>query len=968
MKYEEIGQIALEMLIDKKILNLKSMNIHSGQIIEMRNRLWRVDEFSETELFATPINGDYNDKRIFLRDVENIKPAELDKISKNLVGDFQAQRMLLYAYQFDLMHGSAPFLSLQRSAVIPFNYQMVPLILALEKPKARILIADDVGLGKTIEAGLIISELKQRGKIKRILILTPANLKEQWQEAMEYFFHIDSRIISSLSRKEYEKQLPAGANPWQYFQVVIASIDYAKMPEVKHLIQEQNWDLLLVDEVHLCARPHASFRASKQMKRYELIRDLGKLVPNVLFLTATPHNGYTDSFASILEILNQKIVKVTSGNIFLDKPAAKYNVCQRNRKKLEDWYKKQQKPSPFPHRKAKEIFVDVNESKKLATCYNQVLEYGDRLLLNTQNSGKQFNIATWVAFHLQKRAISSPYALVKSIENRLLTIQNKLVIEETEEDVLSGSVQDLFFEDRMTDEMASSKLDKELIDDTDKILLEDLLKLAKSIKPADDVKFQELKNKVLPELLYIDPKVIIFTKYKDTLDYLGSNLSGDDFDIFTMHGDLSLNKRHEIFLHFENSQKAILIATDVISEGLNLQRLASCIVHYELPWNPNRLEQRNGRVDRIGQLKEYVHIRTFVLDKTLDKDILDLLITKANNIREDRGYSAAYFGDEDYIKSVLQEATNRSKKRRKKKMQEGPTLFDSIGQDKVKEAVKKSISKEEDEKRLKKIEEESFYDSLNIDLPEIDKRISETQAIVGSQSDVELFVKATATFFRSVIIDRKDGFQDIKINDPRLELPKYGDKLTKITFDPEIGLTHPDATVLEIGHPFVRRLIEIVKSEFFGKNGIYGRNAWYYSNQVSAVSFVYNVLVRYTVGLKEKQVIEEMLTFGFDGYSQNELEENFIKTLVPSPTTAVLSEEDFRDFMEEAINFPDFAKIMNRKIEERRLKLIAERQELYKKIIKESDNTNEASWIDDIIFIEKAGADLLTVTVVLPHK
>lgn len=942
------------------------MNLHSGQIIEMRNRLWRVDEFSELELYATPINGDFKDKRVFLRDVEVIKPAKLDNISKELVGDFQAQRMLLLAYQFDLMHGSAPFLSLQRSAVIPYNYQLVPLVLALEKPQSRILIADDVGLGKTIEAGLIISELMQRGKIKRILILTPANLKEQWQEAMEYFFHIDSEIISSLSRKEYEKQLPAGANPWQYFQVVIASIDYAKAPEVKHLIQEQQWDLLLVDEVHLCARPHASYRAVKQMKRYKLIKDLGNLVPNVLFLTATPHNGYTDSFASILEILNKNIVTTTSGNTFLNKTAAKYNVCQRNRKKLEDWYINQKKTSPFPKRITQEVFVDVNESKKLANCFSRVLEYGDRLLVNTQGSGRQHNIATWVAFHLQKRAISSPYALVKSIENRLFSLQSKGEVEETDEDVLSGSVQDLFFEDRMTDEMASSKLDKELIDETDKILLEDLLKLAKSVKTADDVKFQKLKNTIIPELHEIDKKIILFTKYKDTLDYLETNLSGNDYDIFTMHGDLSQNKRLEIFLHFENSKKAILIATDVISEGLNLQRLSSCIIHYELPWNPNRLEQRNGRVDRIGQLKENVHIRTFVLDKTLDKDILDLLITKANNIREDRGYSAAYFGDEEYIKSVLEEATNRRRKRRKKNIQEEPTLFDSIGQDKVKEAVKKSISKEEDEKRLKKIDEESFYDSLNIDLPEIDKRISETQAIVGSQSDVELFVKATSTFFRSVIIDRKDGFQDIKINDPRLELPKYGDKLSKITFDPEIGLTHPDATVLEIGHPFVRRLIEIVKSEFFGKNGIYGRNAWYYSSQVNAVSFVYNVLVRYTVGLKEKQVIEEMLTFGFDGFNQKEMPESFIKSLVPSTTTNELSEEDFKDFMDEAINFPDFKKIMNQKIEERRLKLIAERQELYKKIIKETDNTDEASWIDDIIYIEKAGADLLTITVVLP--
>lgn len=932
----------------------------------MRNRLWRVDEFSETELFATPINGDYNDKRVFLRDVEQIKPAELDKISANLVGDFQAQRMLLYAYQFDLMHGSAPFLSLQRSAVIPYNYQLVPLVLALEKPKTRILIADDVGLGKTIEAGLIISELMQRGKVKRILILTPANLKEQWQEAMEYFFHLESKIISSLSRKEYEKQLPAGANPWQYFQVVIASIDYAKAPEVKHLIQEQPWDLLLVDEVHLCARPHATFRASKQMKRYELIRDLGKLIPNVLFLTATPHNGYTDSFASILEILNEKIVTTTSGNTFLNKLAAKYNVCQRNRKKLEDWYKKQKKQSPFPKRVAREVFVDVHESKKLADAFNQVLEYGDRLLVNAQGSGRKYNIATWVAFHLQKRAISSPYALVKSIENRLATIQNSIEFEETEEDVLSGSVQDLFFEDRMTDEMASSKLDKELLDEADKEELKSLLHTAKAVKPADDVKLQELKNNTIPELFHIDKKIIVFTKYKDTLDYLESNLSGNDYDIFNMHGDLSLTKRQEIFLHFENSKKAILIATDVISEGLNLQRLASCIVHYELPWNPNRLEQRNGRVDRIGQLKEKVHIRTFVLDKTLDKDILDLLITKANNIREDRGYSAAYFGDEEYIKSVLQEATQRNRKRRKKNVQEGPTLFDAIGQDKVKEAVKKSISKEEEDLRLKKIDEESFYDSLNIDLPEIDKRISETQAIVGSKSDVERFVKATATFFKSVLVDRKDGFQDIKINDQRLELPQYGDKLSKITFDPEIGLTHPDATVLEIGHPFVRRLIEIVKSEFFGKNGIYGRNAWYYSSQVTSVCMLYNVLVRYTVGLREKRVIEEMLTFGFDGFTQKELEEAFIRKLAAANTTETLSESDFKDYMEEAINFPDFTKIVNQKIEERRHKLIAERQELYKKIIKETESTDEASWIDNEIFIDKAGADLLTITIVLP--
>jgi superfamily II DNA or RNA helicase len=942
------------------------MDFHPGQIIEMRNRLWRIDEFNDIELYATPINGDFDDKRVFLRDVEQIKPAELDKISKDQIGDFHAQRMLLHAYRFDLMHGSAPFLSLQRSAVIPYNYQLVPLVLALEKPEARMLIADDVGLGKTIEAGLIISELVQRGKIKRILILTPANLKDQWQESMDYFFHIDTKILSSLTRKEYEKLLPAGANPWQYFQVVIASIDYAKAPEVKHLIMEQQWDLMLVDEVHLCARPHATMRVSKQMKRYELIRDLGNKIKNLLFLTATPHNGYTDSFASILEILNKDIVRIFSDKIFLNKAAAKFNVCQRNRKKLEDWYKKQGKKSPFPERDAKEVFVDANESIKMKRCFDEVLDYGDQLLAQTLNSGRQHNIAKWVAFHLQKRAISSPYALVRSIDNRLNSVIDKSNNEDLDEEVLSTSVQDLFFEERMNDEMASVKLDKELLFEADTQLLEELLRLAKSIKPADDVKLQKLKNTTLPELFTHDSKIILFTKYKDTLDYLNQNLADFGFEIFLMHGDLSLNKRQEIFVSFERSKKAILIATDVISEGLNLQRLSSCIVHYELPWNPNRLEQRNGRVDRIGQLKEKVQIRTFVLDNTLDKDILDLLINKANQIREDRGYSAAYFGDEEYINLVLEEATRRSKKRRNKHVQEGPTLFDPIGKDQVKMAVKKSISSEDDARRLKKIDEESFYDSLNIDLPEIDKRISETQAIVGSLADVEIFVKSTASFFGSVIHDRKDGFQDIVITDSRLELPKYGARIEKITFDPEIGLTHPDAMVLEIGHPFVRRLIEVVKNEFFGKNGIYGRNAWYFSEKAEAVTFVYNVLVRFTVGLREKRVIEELLTFGFNGFDQKELDEKTIPALLPANTTETIEDELFREYIQMALEFPNFSKILEQKIELRRIKLITERQELYKKIIKESDDTQKTSWIDDMIYIEKAGADLLTVSIVLP--
>ena len=172
-----------------------------------------MDDYQGDTFSATPINSDLSKRTVFLTAVEKFVTAGFQPIYEHLSGDLAVQKLLLNAYRFELIHGSAPFLGLHRSSVVPYNYQMVPLVMALEKQHCRMLLADDVGLGKTIEAGLIISELIQRGKIRKILILVPASLKDQWKESLDYFFHLDSRIISSFSRKEFERELPAGADP-----------------------------------------------------------------------------------------------------------------------------------------------------------------------------------------------------------------------------------------------------------------------------------------------------------------------------------------------------------------------------------------------------------------------------------------------------------------------------------------------------------------------------------------------------------------------------------------------------------------------------------------------------------------------------------------------------------------------------------------------------------------------------------
>ncbi len=252
-------------------------------------------------------------------------------------GDMALHDLLLRALELSTLHADAPFLALQRSRVVPANYQLVPLLMALRQPQVRLLIADDVGLGKTIEAGLILKELLLRGKARRVLLLAPAHLLAQWQEALRRFFHLEFEILSGSNLKRLARTLPPGANPWTHFDRVIASVDYAKGDGVRHLVLMQDWDLLLLDEAHLAARPPTE--RGSQMERYRLVRDLALRVPHLLLLTATPHNGYTESFHSLLEHLDAGRLGLFKGGR-LDREAAKKHVVQRRRRDVEEWFRK----------------------------------------------------------------------------------------------------------------------------------------------------------------------------------------------------------------------------------------------------------------------------------------------------------------------------------------------------------------------------------------------------------------------------------------------------------------------------------------------------------------------------------------------------------------------------------------------------------------------------------------------------
>jgi hypothetical protein len=414
----------------------------------------------------------------------------------------------------------------------------------------------------------------------------------------------------------------------------------------------------------------------------------------------------------------------------------------------------------------------------------------------------------------------------------------------------------------------------------------------------------------------------------------------------------------------------------VISEGINLQRYASNIIHYELPWNPNRLEQRNGRIDRIGQLKDEVHIRTMIMKDSMEISILELLIKKAETIRKDRGYSGAYFGDESNLAEMIKVAHQTTRAKRKKKIEDKNQLLLKFGVDQPKEKVSdtklldKAISKKYkdpfDKETIERIEKESFYDSIDISLPDIDKRIEETHRIIGSKEEVNLFVRSAMNYLKCKIDERSDGFLSIHLSDKRLQFPIYGNVLEKVSFDPEDGLSYPDVRVLELGHPIIRRLIEIIKAEFFSISGAYGRNAAFFSENTESICFVYNALVRFTVGRTEKRVIEELITFAVDSFDNSLLPEEKTAALVPAKTTQKANDTEVMDLIAKALNESLYLEKLNLKIEERKNKLITERQELAKKIYRETKHDDDAKWVDEIVFIEKASQDLLTVTIVYP--
>jgi len=946
--------------------NAVNQKFQPGTLVNCRRRLWRVDYQEGNIIYVTSVNESTNQTRLYLP-LENVTTGNLSFPSPDQIGNPQDQKLMLDAFRLSMVNSTTPLRSLQFSRAIPVSYQLVPVVMALEQERVRMLIADDVGLGKTVEAGLIIQELRHRGLAKRLLIICPASLREQWREALSYFFHIGAYIYSRENRRRLEKNLPAGTNLLEFHDAFIVSVDYAKATEVKHLLLDTEWDIVAIDEAHQVAKPHqvsADHTVSKD--RWDLAQEISRSenINHFLMLTATPHNGYTDSFASLIHLLDVDAVSGKLHDPRIHPDVAKRHIVQRRRSDVEEWLRDGPAGRPFPTRDQAEKIV--RPSTEELDAIKAVANYGNLILENAKVAKKHIQIlAGWTVLHLHKRALSSPEALRCSLANRkealLKRMENLLEddpgLSETDAraNVLDEQVSEIYDEDEIIkrSEKVSPGTKETLQVELD--ILDNLIAKAIKVTPSRDSKLYELQKNILPDMLRVKTKVIVFTKYIDTKKYVADQLKANQrftgIDVFTLDGNLNEIQRKEVFTAFADSTKAVLVATDAISEGINLQYLASQVIHYELPWNPNRLEQRNGRVDRFGQPDPEVKIRTLVLDETLDATILKVLVQKSNQIRQDYGFSPPYFGDETSVLDLIRE--------------HGMSVTASDTQLNLFNTIEKLDTSKENpfsDELIERIKHDSFYGQTDLSLELIEKQIQETYRTIGTPEAIQSFVMSGLNRFNSQITPKNDGTMKITIQHPELKLPGYPDVIESATFNPERGLEDPDVDVLDLGHPLVRRMMDLVKLETFDKaEDSYGRSAGMLTKDVQETTAVLTLLVRFVTETTPIQIFEDLVTLAIPAYEEEPLPPQAADKLHnANPAAGSLTDAEVSEVLRDVLNREDLTPLIEARIQARQGE-IAKARESFRKSL-----NRDLAWLGQTEQINLGSWDILAINILWP--
>ncbi|PHN59439.1 helicase SNF2 [Pseudomonas sp. ICMP 8385] len=823
-----------------------------GNLVRARGREWVVQSESRRDwLRLRPLGGADDDTIALIPELElqPVEPAIFPWPQPEQAGNHAAALLLRDALRLKLRAGGGPFRSFGNIAVEPRGYQLVPLLMALRLTTVRLLIADDVGIGKTIEAGLIARELMDRGEIARLAVLCPPHLVEQWQSELETRFNLQAIALTSASASRIERDIPHGVSLFDHYPVVVVSLDYIKSERHREHFLAIAPECVIVDEAHTCA----SSGAGKQL-RFELLQRLVKDENrHLIMLTATPHSGDEAAFYNLLSLLDPRFVALqnrTSANDPLRQELARHFV-QRRRKDIAEWQAETGDGRGFPRRMKTEVTYQL--SGDWGKFFDSVQDYCRELAETIEQQGEGHGRLIWYATLALLRCVaSSPAAAVKALSTRL-------------EGTLATD--DLLADERLHDGKADN-LDGSDLEPPAQLAetgrLQGLIQEAERLSgKAGDPKLASLIRHI--EALAKDGyHTVVFCRYIATAHYVAEHLrkAFPKATVESVTGEYTPEERHERVDAMEEGEPRILVATDCLSEGINLQHLFTAVVHYDLAWNPTRHEQREGRVDRFGQQSE--EVRCTMLwgqDNPVDGFVLNVILRKGETIQKELGVLVPMPEDEARINQALVKAALM---KRSDSQKSSPQVSFDFGEP---ERILAPLQAQWQDALQKAKANRTVFAQRRIRPDEVLPEWQKQQEALGTQADVQRFVQSACTRLNAPLEPvRKQQFRF---------LPQHLPEALKLRLADE-GISKPvliDFNELHRSHPLVSVLAEhLLETSLSGEAGIAARCAATLTDAVEVVTTIYLLRLRHQLGYVRRRqpfqmMAEETVALAVEGRS-----------------------------------------------------------------------------------------------------
>ncbi|MCX8098155.1 MAG: DEAD/DEAH box helicase [Casimicrobiaceae bacterium] len=835
-----------------------------GALVRARGREWVIEPGSEPDcLHLRPLGGSDEDVVTLIPSLEPTppEPATFPWPNPQQLGTHDAARLLHDAVRLKLRAGAGPFRSFGNIALEPRAYQLVPLLMALKLPIVRLLIADDVGVGKTIEAGLIIRELFDRGEIARFAVLCPPHLVEQWQQELAERFHLRAVALTSATASRLERELPHGASLFDVHPFIVVSLDYIKSERHREHFLTIAPECVVVDEAHTCA-------ASGQGRqlRFELLQRLSaEEARHLILLTATPHSGDEAAFFNLLRLLRPEFAKlqgVASPDHPLRQELARHFV-QRRRKDIEAWQHNGEARRIFPRRMTGELTYRL--TGRWGAFFDAVQNYCIELAARIEGQETGAARLIWYATLALLRCVgSSPAAAERALTTRLTGMPDELEALTEEEALLDGD----------PDTLASTDLEPAArLEDNERLTA--LISEARALAgDSSDPKLAALIGH-LRALLDDGFRPVVFCRYVATAHYVANHLREQlsDATVDAVTGEYTPEEREQrvAALAASSNSRLVLVATDCLSEGINLQHTFTAVVHYDLAWNPTRHEQREGRIDRFGQ--KAPEVRCTMLygeDNPVDGFVLNVILRKAEAIRRELGVLVPIPEDKGRINQAIVKAALLKRRRIERETQQ--SLFD-FGEE---TAAPSPLTLSWQDALEKARANRTVFAQRRLRPEEVLPEWERQRAALGNADDVQRFVTSACARLNAPLEPRTRGGWRL--------LPQHLPQTLRERLN-ELGIGRPlaidfhyppseGACFIHRSHPLVACLAEhVLESALTQNTPMAARAAVTVTAEVDRVTTLYLLRVRHHLevtrrGRSQHLMAEEAVTFGVRGRTQ----------------------------------------------------------------------------------------------------